>query len=405
MTLLSGQHSDNLSQTGIIHLELFVQQNWSRFSDEVWALVTVAVENVVRESIPVELFRFPVASSSRSGSTVASRESVASGAGVGVGMNDSGGSMTSAVVESPLNVQHAIFKCGIHLVVLQFMRDLCLDSDDPAVDVIASIVDGGRQQQQLPVDVRPITALPSELFRRVPREFRCRWIACLHASHAFAHTFNANQPLRMALWKAGMVKQMPNLIKQESLALAVYLSIAFHCYREEGDASSVAIAETSEETLHASRLTDKAPSLLAPSAIEYRRGDVTLDTIMAETNQLLERFARFAAENTRYQRDIASWSSVVVLVYREALGLEWGSVSEATSKDRATHDSELEPLQSPRPAPSFGRFKREHVPLLFRHAVHLLACGVDRADLRRALAAFLERIADVVGKPAFAELI
>ena len=55
---------------------------------------------------------------------------------------------------------------------------------------------------------------------------------CLVHSHQFAQDFNANMPLRTALWKAGFMRNRskPNLLKQETSSLACVLKILFCMY-------------------------------------------------------------------------------------------------------------------------------------------------------------------------------
>lgn len=49
----------------------------------------------------------------------------------------------------------------------------------------------------------------------------------LEESYTFAKEFNADSELRFALWRAGFMTQVPNLLKQETTGLQVYLRILF----------------------------------------------------------------------------------------------------------------------------------------------------------------------------------
>lgn len=79
-------------------------------------------------------------------------------------------------------------------------------------------------------------------------------VDALESSYAFAHKFNAHTPLRMSLWKAGVrlaldpynsgladivhvlrtgfMRQLPNLLKQETTALHACLALLFRMYED-----------------------------------------------------------------------------------------------------------------------------------------------------------------------------
>ncbi|KAF0477927.1 Sec7-domain-containing protein [Gigaspora margarita] len=48
---------------------------------------------------------------------------------------------------------------------------------------------------------------------------------CLDKSYSFARKFNEDKELRVALWKIGFMKQLPNLLKQESSSASCYLDL------------------------------------------------------------------------------------------------------------------------------------------------------------------------------------
>ncbi|KAE8208490.1 hypothetical protein CF327_g7086 [Tilletia walkeri] len=47
----------------------------------------------------------------------------------------------------------------------------------------------------------------------------------LEASYALSRAFNADKELRLALWKVGFMKQLPNLLKQESSSAATLVRV------------------------------------------------------------------------------------------------------------------------------------------------------------------------------------
>ncbi|ODQ68350.1 hypothetical protein NADFUDRAFT_54895 [Nadsonia fulvescens var. elongata DSM 6958] len=54
----------------------------------------------------------------------------------------------------------------------------------------------------------------------------------LRGSYHLSHTFNSDNHRRLQLWKAGFMKQMPNLHKQEINSALTYLKIMFHVYND-----------------------------------------------------------------------------------------------------------------------------------------------------------------------------
>lgn len=55
---------------------------------------------------------------------------------------------------------------------------------------------------------------------------------CLQRSFEFAHNFNASYELRSQLYKMGFMKQMPNLLKQETTSVSTFLSIYIRLYND-----------------------------------------------------------------------------------------------------------------------------------------------------------------------------
>jgi len=65
----------------------------------------------------------------------------------------------------------------------------------------------------------------------------------LEESYAFARDFNANSELRFALWCAGFMTQVPNLLKQETTCLQAYVQILFWLVADERSVEGAAPEE------------------------------------------------------------------------------------------------------------------------------------------------------------------
>ncbi|ODN81723.1 hypothetical protein L202_02117 [Cryptococcus amylolentus CBS 6039] len=75
-----------------------------------------------------------------------------------------------------------------------------------------------------------------EVYNTIPAEHLLKLLDVLEGSWSFARKFNADKDLRMQLWKVGFMKQLPNLLKQESSAAATLVGVLLKMYRDPRDA-------------------------------------------------------------------------------------------------------------------------------------------------------------------------
>ena len=70
----------------------------------------------------------------------------------------------------------------------------------------------------------------TEVYEAVPVPQLLRLTAALEDSYRFSRRFNADRTLRTSLWKVGFMKQLPNLLKQESTSAStlVYVYLRMH---------------------------------------------------------------------------------------------------------------------------------------------------------------------------------
>lgn len=133
-------------------------------------------------------------------------------------------------------------------------------------------------------------------------------------SHEFAKDFNANKPLRMALWKAGFMRNRakPNLLKQETTSLGCALRVMFRMYAAEAHSDAVMgtetkILEVCHDTLErfVISIPPEARHVWAPYISLILREILDLDD---------ERFHTFG---TKFY-DL--WTEMLVLAYDQKLG-------------------------------------------------------------------------------------
>lgn len=63
------------------------------------------------------------------------------------------------------------------------------------------------------------------VYELIPPAELLRLMEVLEKSYQFSRKFNADKELRMALWKVGFMKQLPNLLKQESSSAATLINV------------------------------------------------------------------------------------------------------------------------------------------------------------------------------------
>jgi brefeldin A-inhibited guanine nucleotide-exchange protein len=156
---------------------------------------------------------------------------------------------------------------------------------------------------------------------------------CFHKSYTFARTFNQDKDLRAHIWKSGFVKQMPNLFKQEMVALTAYLRLAFSLYRTYGDAS------------------------------------MSAHDLVGELRHLFVAYNDMLGDPGKHQRELANWTVTVVMAWEEVLTVPWTKVGEV----------------------KVVGFKR-HLPELFQLAVSMLSS--ESKEVRTVLQEFLKQVGE-----------
>ncbi|KAH8929478.1 Sec7-domain-containing protein [Atractiella rhizophila] len=143
----------------------------------------------------------------------------------------------------------------------------------------------------------------NDVYSTIPAAELLKLMAALEDSYRFAKRFNADKELRMALWKVGFMKQLPNLLKQESSSAATLVAVLVRMYSDER-ADHVA---KRRETVHA----------FVPLGLDILSSYASLDP---ETQS----------------RNIAAWTPVVANVLHGFSALEADTF--------ATHVSSLYPI-------------------------------------------------------------
>ncbi|GAA5875344.1 hypothetical protein JCM3774_005784 [Rhodotorula dairenensis] len=70
------------------------------------------------------------------------------------------------------------------------------------------------------------------VYKTIPPGELLRLMAALDESYRFARKFNADKDLRMALWKVGFMRDLPNLLRQESTSAATLVNVLLRMHND-----------------------------------------------------------------------------------------------------------------------------------------------------------------------------
>ncbi|KAF9197381.1 Brefeldin A-inhibited guanine nucleotide-exchange protein 1 [Haplosporangium sp. Z 27] len=415
ITLLVSKKSENLGQMGIFCLNQLVTKNGAMFDEERWELVTFTLETIFDMTTPHEVMVIdtgvnPATQQSEKGTASESTPPTPTAATSGA---TAASSATSVATASKFDFQETVTKCAIHLVAITFVKEMALTdlslwpaSSSPyaAHHVSAPSTPHQSQATQADRETAAVSRSPSisgpqgadqpgalqgpaikpRFLHNMPTGLRHRWLECLRKSYRFVRAFNDNYELRHYLYKSGQIQQMPNMFKQENLALTTYVSVLFDFYRQFGDGEGY----DAEDEIQA-----------------------VLEPLVQETKLIIARYLGMLSEPTKYPKDvIVNQSLLTIMVLRElqrtpiwwpnaAVILEAdgnsSSVPSSTSANgvaqqaNGTHQS----LASEADKRKYHGLRRE-LPDYFRLAIRLV--GVDRADVRVALQEFMGRVGELL---------
>ncbi|CAO3687700.1 unnamed protein product [Rhizopus stolonifer] len=182
------QDNDTLAHIGCECLDQYIKSNVEKFDENCWNLVTETFKELFQDTTASGLF-------DDTADLVDKVKRLSSGAQNG----DNQEVVLSAEVseERQTNFQQVIVKCVLQLMLIQTVNDLL------AKDVV---------------------------YCAYPASHLMELMGCLGKSFHFAKKFNMNNDLRMALFRFGFMKQLPNLLKQETSSGGCYVSVLMRMY-------------------------------------------------------------------------------------------------------------------------------------------------------------------------------
>ncbi|KAI8145649.1 hypothetical protein BJV82DRAFT_534870 [Fennellomyces sp. T-0311] len=192
------QDNDTLARIGCECLEQYIETNVEKFDTHCWDLVTETFINLFEKTTAYGLFE-------DTKDLVDKVKSMATSEGQSANnfemppQDGAGSSAGQAEVseERQRGFQQVIVKCVLQLMLIQTVNEL-LGKDT--------------------------------VYCAFPAGHLMELMECLGRSFHFAKHFNEDSDLRMALWRFGFMKQLPNLLKQETSSGGCYVSVLMRMY-------------------------------------------------------------------------------------------------------------------------------------------------------------------------------
>ncbi|CAO3648932.1 unnamed protein product [Cunninghamella blakesleeana] len=184
------QDNDTLARIGCECMEQYIEANVEKFDENCWDQVTDTFKSLFEKTTAYGLFD----------DTQDLIEKVKANSPKDTNGMESNNTPPVTYAVSPdrhRQFQQVIVKCVLQLMLIQTVNDL-LSKDNV------------------------YCAYPSVHLMKLMR--------CLEHSFHFAKKFNLDTELRMALWQFGFMKQLPNLLKQETSSGGCYVAVLMRMY-------------------------------------------------------------------------------------------------------------------------------------------------------------------------------
>ncbi|KAI3629325.1 hypothetical protein MIR68_012632 [Amoeboaphelidium protococcarum] len=323
LTQLLDRDSDSLAQSAVLGFSSMIVQNFKQYDNGCWESVTGGLEQLFIKTLPHDLFQYP-------------KQSISGGGISSVKFTDVEAENEAQIISS-ININKAIMKCAVHLMVLSMMKDLMFKIDDPIMNIL-----GGKPLKSLVGDQTKL--IPSECFAMMPEQFQHRWLSQITTSFRFAKRFNEDYELRLALKTSGVVQKMPDLVKQETISLSLYICAVFNSYRYLGDS--------------------------------FSKSGSHFDDAVQQCLLISKRYIDFHADLQKHVRDINNWRNVVCIIWYQVVHLSWQEFAEGS----CTQHQQI----------------KQYIPKLFDLAVALQTRCEKGDDVSIPVSLFMQKISVVV---------
>ncbi|KAJ3386305.1 Brefeldin A-inhibited guanine nucleotide-exchange protein 2 [Lobulomyces angularis] len=396
------KRDEKLATTGQVCLQQFIQRNIGKFikfnqviakdnaenTMELWEVVISAIERACWATSPAELLNCDVSSIAETKTESESPESVTivqqnisnapheaftqlTLAKVLLAGNKaylkalSAGSSAKETKIVPitdleeLDLEHTIIKCATHLALMDgikhiFTTKLVLKSPNSVISLDSPTIPDNTNSTQ-PVNYT---------INVIPFQYKKRILSCFYDSYSLARSFNNNLLIRQAIVKKRLMKNLPNLFKQETTSLHNLISLLFTIYRSEGDDS----------------------------------GEEFLEMLVTEILDVFERYVEFLNDQQKNIRDLNLWSPVIVLIFNELLNMDgwWKKIKNNPMQNSGKSDQQqskgsFSNLEEAHKIVVCLRLKK-HLSKFFTFGVKMM--GADSPTVRYSLQRFMEVIGE-----------
>ncbi|ODV83081.1 hypothetical protein CANARDRAFT_30309 [[Candida] arabinofermentans NRRL YB-2248] len=264
------QDNETISKIGIQCLKELIIQNMDGFTQDHWNKINSSFANLFELTTAKELFQAdPLKSVENNGngngnghhhSYGQEEDEEEEGDDVSVAVGQSIDEIDAS--KSPLSRDRSKDKSAI---VIKCVLQLHM------IDILAELFD------------------VNEFCNTIPVSNLLQLAGLLESSYKFAREFNEDYNLRVRLWNAGVINKLPNLLKQETSSVAVYISILFRIYTD--------VEKSNEET------RSSIAGILIPMGVS-----------------ILDRYVKL--DELEQSRNIQTWRPVVVEILQAYTELE-----------------------------------------------------------------------------------
>lgn len=202
LTVCMTQENETLARIGSTCLQQFIEGNVNKLDEGVWEKICQMFVHLFEVTTPHALFFDP----NDSGEPVPEGTETTSSPTI---QTPDGALTVETRPRRPRpqkkEFQQIIVKCVLHLLVIQTLQEVLTSGPEDAV------------------------------YRSLSSHNLFTLIDCLERSYRFAREFNGDMELRMALYRMGFMKQLPNLLKQETSSVSSYLGALIKMYLDTSE--------------------------------------------------------------------------------------------------------------------------------------------------------------------------
>ncbi|ORY77664.1 hypothetical protein BCR37DRAFT_382549 [Protomyces lactucae-debilis] len=313
------QENDTLARIGSACLQQLIIENAEHFTPSHWARISSTLEQLFRTTTATQLFqqgrnvagikeRKPALSTVNSSASL--DDAIDGTLGDAASMMDAMTATSGRASYDPDLVVPASKKREFKALIVKCVLQLLL------IEAVSELLNRNEK-----------------VFSAMPRQHVFEILDLLRDSWQFARSFNADRELRLSLWKAGFMKQLPNLLRQEVASASGYINILLKLLMSDTVGKDV------------------------------QESQVVIQRFLVISRQLLGDFARLDLD--AHARNVNAWRPLICDLFRGYQSL-----------------------------PS-GLFRR-HLDIFYNYATEIIGGLPLEGDLQACMEAFLKRVGEDV---------